>query len=100
MIIQVFPYSFPEHLHVLGRDKDYLKVISTSDKADVCRIYKQYVKFKAFPELVNIRNKQEYLNSVYQTIYIGDILARNLITNDFAVRLILKKINLVTGKRT
>ena len=92
MIVQIFPYSFPEYLHALGRDKDYLKVISTSDKADVCRTYEQYVKFGAFPEIVDIRNKREYLNSVYQTIYIGDVLARNKITNDFAVRLILKKI--------
>ena len=32
------------------------------------------------------------LNSIYQTIYLGDIITRNKITNDFAVRLILKKI--------
>ena len=38
MIVQVFPYSFPEHLHALGRDKDHLKVISTSDKADICKM--------------------------------------------------------------
>ena len=42
--------------------------------------------------MVDIRNKQEYLNSIYQTIYLGDIITRNKITNDFAVRLILKKI--------
>ena len=52
----------------------------------------QYVKYGAFPELVDIRNKREYLNSIYQTIYLGDIITRNKITNDFAVRLILKKI--------
>ena len=32
------------------------------------------------------------MNSIYQTVYLGDIITRNKITNDFAVRLILKKI--------
>ena len=92
MIVQIFPYSFSEYLHALGKDKDYLRAISTTDKAEVCRTYEQYVKFGAFPELVDIRNKRDFLNSIYQSIYIGDILARNKISNDFAVRLILKKI--------
>ena len=92
MIIQIFPYSFTEYLHALGKAKDYLQVLGTSEKAEINRIYEQYVRYGAFPELVDIRNKRDYLSSIYQTIYIGDILARNNITNDFAVRLILKKL--------
>ena len=37
-------------------------------------------------------NKRSFLNIIYQTVYLGDIITRNKITNDFAVRLILKKI--------
>ncbi|MBR0147379.1 MAG: ATP-binding protein [Eubacterium sp.] len=92
MIVQVFPYSFHEYLHAFGKEKDYLRVLSTSEKAEVSKYYDQYVKYGAFPELVDIRNKRDYLNSIYQTVYIGDVLTRNNITNDFAVRLILKKI--------
>ncbi|MBR1702183.1 MAG: ATP-binding protein [Lachnospiraceae bacterium] len=92
MIVQIFPYAFTEYLHALGNEKDYLQVLSTSEKAEINRIYEQYVRYGAFPELVDIRNKRNYLNSIYQTIYIGDILTRNSITNDFAVRLILKKL--------
>ena len=92
MPVQVFPYSFPEYLHALGKEKDFLQVISTADKASLFQIYEQYVKYGAFPELVDIKNKRNYLSSIYQTIYIGDVLARNNITNDFAIRLILKKI--------
>lgn len=92
MTLQVFPYSFPEYLKALGNRKDYLQPISTSDRAEISHIYAQYVRYGAFPELVNIKNKRDYLSSIYHTIYIGDILARNGITNDFAVRLILKKI--------
>ena len=92
MPVQVFPYSFPEYLHALGKEKDFLQVISTADKANLFQIYEQYVKYGAFPELVDIKNKRNYLSGIYQTIYIGDVLARNNITNDFAIRLILKKI--------
>ena len=92
MPVQIFPYSFPEYLHALGKEKDFLQVISTADKASLFQIYEQYVKYGAFPELVDIKNKRNYLSSIYQTIYIGDVLARNNITNDFAIRLILKKI--------
>mgnify|MGYP004567851045 CR=1 FL=1 len=54
--------------------------------------YNKYVTYGAFPELVEIRNKRAFLNSIYQTVYLGDIITRNKITNDFAIRLILKKI--------
>ena len=70
----------------------YLDVISTKDKADVQNQYNQYVTYGAFPELTEIKNKRVFLNSIYQTVYLGDIITRNKITNDFAVRLILKKI--------
>ena len=39
-----------------------------------------------------ILNKRPFLNNIYQTVYLQDIITRNNITNDFAVRLILKKI--------
>lgn len=92
MIVDVYPYSFSEYLTAQGKDKDYLEPLSTRDRAEIARMYEQYVKYGAFPELVDIRNRREYLNSIYQTIYLGDIITRNKITNDFAVRLILKKI--------
>lgn len=92
MIVKIFPYAFSEYLSAQGKTKDYLGIIGTADRADVINMYGQYVKFGAFPELVAIRNKREYLNNIYQTIYLGDIITRNKITNDFAVRLILKKI--------
>ena len=42
--------------------------------------------------MVDIKNKRDYLSSIYQTVYLGDIITRNKVTNDFAIKLILKKI--------
>jgi len=92
MTVKVFPYTFKEYLDANGRKKDYKGVLTTTDRAQIIGLYNKYVKYGAFPELVEIRNKREYLNSIYQTIYLGDIITRNKISNDFAIRIILKKI--------
>lgn len=92
VIMMIYPYSFAEYLIANGKDKNYLDTISTSDKADVLAQYNEYVSFGAFPELVEFKNKRTFLSSIYQTVYLGDIITRNKITNDFAVKLLLKKI--------
>ena len=92
VIMNVYPYSFSEYLIANGKQMDYLGTISTKDRADVIARYNEYVSYGAFPELVEIKNKRTFLNSIYQTVYLGDIITRNKVTNDFAIRLILKKI--------
>lgn len=86
VILNVYPYSFSEYLVANHKDKNYLNVISTKDRAEVLSLYHEYITYGAFPELVDIRNKRSFLNSIYQTVYLGDIITRNKITNDFAVR--------------
>ena len=92
VIMHVYPYSFSEYLIANGKEKDYLDTISTSDKADVLASYNEYITYGAFPELVGIKNKRMFLSSIYQTVYLGDIITRNKVTNDFAIKLVLKKI--------
>ena len=92
VIMHIFPYSFAEYLIANGKERNYLDTISTSEKADVISQYNEYITFGAFPELVEIKNKRTFLSSIYQTIYLGDIITRNKITNDFAIKLILKKL--------
>ena len=92
VIMNIYPYSFSEYLIANHMRKNYLDAISTKDRADVQSQYNQYVTYGAFPELTEINNKRAFLNSIYQTVYLGDIITRNKITNGFAVRLILKKI--------
>lgn len=92
VIMHVYPYSFSEYLIANGKEKDYLDTISTSDKADVLASYNEYITYGAFPELVGTKNKRMFLSSIYQTVYLGDIITRNKVTNDFAIKLVLKKI--------
>lgn len=92
VIMNIYPYSFAEYLIANGKEKNYLDTIATSDKAEILSLYNEYVTYGAFPELVEIKNKRTFLSSIYQTVYLGDIITRNKITNDFAVKLLLKKI--------
>lgn len=92
MIVNVFPYSFKEYLSAYHIENVRLDQIGTKKRADIVSQYEQYVTYGTFPELVDIKNKRPFLNNIYQTVYLRDIITRNKITNDFAVRLILKKI--------
>ena len=92
MIVNVFPYSFKEYLSANHIENIILDQLGTKKRADIVSQYEQYVTYGAFPELVDIKNKRPFLNNIYQTVYLQDTITRNKITNDFAVRLILKKI--------
>ena len=92
MVVNVYPYSFAEYLSANHIENVMLDQMSTRQRADIVSQYDDYVTYGAFPELVDIKNKRPFLNNIYQTVYLRDIITRNKITNDFAVRLILKKI--------
>ena len=48
MIVDIYPYSFPEYLVAQGKDKNYLEVLSTKDRAEVVGMCDQYVKIRCF----------------------------------------------------
>lgn len=91
MIVNVYPYSFSEFLTANNVNINKIGQ-STKRRAEVSKYFNQYLSFGAFPELVNISNKRDYLNGIYQKIYLGDIITRNNLDNSFALRLVIKKI--------
>lgn len=92
MVMNVYPYSFAEYLSANHIENIMFDQISTKQRADIVSQYEDYVTYGAFPELVDIKNKRPFLKNIYQIVYLQDIITRNKITNDIAVRLILKKI--------
>ncbi len=97
IIQEVFPYSFPEYLTASGLPMNK-KALTTQEKATVYQQFTAYLMEGAFPELIGLTSKTLYLSNIYQTIYLGDIIARNNIANEFSVRLILKKIAESVGR--
>ena len=88
----VYPYSFSEYLRAVHIEADENAQYSTERRAHVIKAYHEYMACGGFPETVGLRNPRSFLGNVYQTIYLGDIIRRNKISGDLAIRLLLKKI--------
>ena len=52
----------------------------------------QYMLWGGFPELLLYRNKRRWLNDVYEKILLNDIILRNRIKNEMALRMTLKRL--------
>lgn len=90
---EVFPFSFEEYLQINGVDfKDPHLLATTNNRAEFLRYYEDYFKFGGFPECASLPVKRDYLMSLYQKIFIGDIAARNRIENLFALKTLIRKI--------
>lgn len=89
--IEVYPFSFMEYLRSRGIPYDEPTLMSTTGKSLFMREYAEYINWGGLPESVNLNVKRSYLSSVYQKIYLGDICARNNISNPNLLRLMIKK---------
>ncbi|MFA5849476.1 MAG: ATP-binding protein [Bacteroidales bacterium] len=90
--VDVYPYTFKEFLTANDISITDNKLLSTEGKADVLRKFNDYFYFGGFPEGAELSAKRDYLTSVYQKIYLGDIAARHAIENTFALRILFKKL--------
>jgi len=87
----VFPYSFREWLNAQGvqltDNWQYSKQrLVVAQKAD------EYLQWGGFPELLLFHGKRAWLNSLYEKILLGDIIQRNGIKNEQALRLAIKRL--------
>lgn len=87
----ILPYSFSEYLSANNIPYDDMNIATTSGRADVQRYFAEYFRFGGFPEGAQLASKRDYLNSVYQKIYMGDIATRNKIDNLFSLRILFRK---------
>ncbi len=90
--VDVYPYSFKEFLTANDISANGNQVLSTEKKAEVLRKFNDYFTFGGFPEGADLVVKRDYLTSVYQKIYLGDIAARHGVENTFALRILFKKL--------
>ena len=88
----VFPFSFGEYLEINGVDpKSELLTATTANRSILMRHFEEYFQFGGFPECATLPVKRDYLTSLYQKIFLGDIAARNKIENLFALRILFRK---------
>jgi hypothetical protein len=91
LIAEVYPYSFKEYLAVHQVPTAELDTLSTEGRAKVIRCFDEYLHDGGLPAAALLPAKRNYLSSVYQKIYMGDIIARNKITNVSGIRVLVRK---------
>lgn len=89
--VEVYPYSFTEFLNARNIPYDTNSMLGTIGKSVVMREYAEYMNWGGLPECVDMPVKRNYLSSVFQKIYLGDICTRNKISNSNLLRLMVKK---------
>ena len=88
----IMPYCLREFLEANEVSYDSNTLATTFGRAEVQRHFTNYFRFGGFPEGARLASKRDYINSVYQKIYLGDIASRNKIENQFSLRVLFRKL--------
>ena len=91
MIQNVYPFSFKEFLTSAGIDSNDKNAIFCF-RTEIYKAFQVYFRFGGLPEAVKVENKREWLSNLYQKVFFGDLISRYQIRNDFALRVLIRKL--------
>ena len=91
IIKYIYPYSFSEYIYSTGID---LRVPGAyyAQRTAIAKAYQTYFQYGGLPELGQINDKRAWLSNLYQKIFFGDLISRYQIRNDFALRVLIRKL--------
>jgi predicted AAA+ superfamily ATPase len=90
--IHISPYNFREYLDAENLPHDEQHQLQTTAVGRIKSAFSEFFNYGGFPENVRYLSKREYVSGIYQKILLGDIIARNNIRNENAIRILIKKI--------
>ena len=87
---QVFTYSFREYLTAMGITlrKNWQ---STRQQDEVAKAFNKYFYYGGFPELISVTDKRSWLNGIFKKILLSDVIVRNNLRNEEAVRMTVRR---------
>ena len=91
MMQHIWPFSFQEYLGLSGidwRDKNVLY----SKRTEIVKLFQTYFEYGGLPEIVHVEDKRKWLSSLYQRLFFGDLISRYQIRNDYALRVLIRKL--------
>ncbi len=88
---EILPLSFNEFLQFHGFSVKKTSKLS-KERFEIIKRYEDYLKYGGFPELIKVDNKRDFLSSVYQKLFYGDLIARYGISNVNVLNLLVKKL--------
>lgn len=91
IVREVYPYDLSEFLNIHHVSIEKNDIISTQGHISLIRKYEEYLHDGGLPGGALLPVRTNYLNSVYQKIYLGDIIARNKVSNVAGIRILVRK---------
>ena len=88
----ITPYTFGEYLTACEIPHNEQAMLGTKTNGKIRAACAQYLQYGGLPESLLYKAKREYISGVYQKVLLGDIITRNKIRNDYAVKILVKKI--------
>ncbi|MBR4838083.1 MAG: ATP-binding protein [Bacteroidales bacterium] len=96
----VYPFTFKEFLESRDVKLDKVWYNSQKKRAVVERAFNEYFYFGGFPEIRNVVAKRLWLNELYNKIFFADLVVRNKIRNEAALRLTMRRLAECVGQPT
>jgi len=90
MIQEVFPYSFREYLKANGIDASDSNAVYTLRK-QIVRLAEEYLYKGGLPETATMPAPRQWLSSLFNKIFFGDLVTRHSIRNDYALKVLIRK---------
>lgn len=91
LIKDIYPFSFSEYL--------LYKKIDLSDKnarfkfrTAITKEYEEYFRNGGLPETLQMADKRAWISSLFNKIFFGDLVTRHQVRNDFALRIMIRKL--------
>ncbi len=90
-VMNVYPFSFEEFLE--AHDVRLKKHWQLSKQcAEVERLFTNYFYFGGFPELTSVIDKRAWITGIFQKIFFSDVMVRNGVRNENALRMTIRKL--------
>lgn len=90
MIHEVYPYSLQEYLKASGIDIHEKNAIFTFGK-QIVKLANSYFQHGGLPETVGMKEPRSWMSNLFSKIFFGDLVARYRIRNDYALRVMIRK---------
>ncbi len=90
MIHEVYPYTLAEYLKASGIDIKAKNALYTHAK-EVARLTHVYFEHGGLPETVGMKEPRTWMSNLFSKIFFGDLVARYKIRNDYALRVMIRK---------
>lgn len=90
MIHEVYPYSLQEYLKASGIDIHKKNAIFTFGK-QIVKLANTYFQHGGLPETVGMKEPRSWMSNLFSKIFFGDLVARYRIRNDYALRVMIRK---------